>query len=325
MLVVAIIRPGRSNSINAEAVALGRKLSRDFGLTLTVLAIGYHIEKEAADLALYGPEDIFVADRPVFEHFNEEHYCRAVLAFSRKNRPGMILLGGSVSGNALAARLAAVLEAPLIQNGVAFSVENDCLLVDKHLYSGRICARFAFPEVFPRIATVRPRSMAARPRGEHRTGKIVNVDIDMDTASAQTTVAAAGKHVAASFDLAEAEKIVAGGRGLKGPENFKMIEALAEAINGKVGASRFAVDAGWRSQTEQIGQTGKTVSPALYVACGISGAAQHLAGIHSARVIVAINTDPLAPIFKMADYGVVGDLFEIVPALTREIKSGRTA
>jgi len=321
ILVVTIHRPGRPSSINAEVVTLGRQLSVDFNSKLTVLAIGYRIEKEAADMASYGAGKIFVVDQPVFEHFNEENYCQAVLAFTRENQPGMIFIGGSVSGNALAASLAAELDVPLVQNGIAVSFENDCLIVDKHLYSGRVRARFAFPELFPRITTVRSRSFLARHRGDHQAAEIVDVDIDIDTAATQTTVVAVENHVAASSDLIEAEKIVSGGSGLKGPENFKIIEDLADAIKGRVGASRFVVDAGWRPQAEQIGQTGKTVSPALYIACGISGTAQHMAGMNTAKVIVAINKDPLAPIFKIADYGVVGDLFEIVSALTHEIKS----
>ena len=206
------------------------------------------------------------------------------------------------------------------QDCTAFSLENGNLLAIRPIYAGKAYAKVTFSNSEPQVATARPNVLSMNEPDPSRSCEIVDAQITIDDNTLKTKVVEVLRDESGKVDLTEADKIVSGGRGMKGPENYKILEELAAVIGATVGASRSAVDAGWRPHTDQVGQTGKVVSPNLYIACGISGAIQHLAGMSTSKVIVAINKDPDAPIFQRADYGIVEDLFKVVPVLTEEIK-----
>jgi electron transfer flavoprotein alpha subunit len=222
-------------------------------------------------------------------------------------------------GRDLAPRVAARLGVGLAADCTAIEAEGGKLVATRPVYAGKAVQKVAFPKT-PAIVSLRPKVFAALAGDGRAAATVEALNVEFDPAKARAQVVKVVASAAGKADLTEAEIIVSGGRGLKGPENFAMIEALAEALGATVGASRAVVDAGWRPHSDQVGQTGKTVSPKLYVAVAISGAIQHLAGMSSSRCIVAINKDPEAPIFKVADYGLVGDAFEVVPALTEAVK-----
>jgi electron transfer flavoprotein alpha subunit len=231
----------------------------------------------------------------------------------KKEAPDVVILGASTQGKDVAARMSARLNAPLAMDCVAVRFENNDLTATRYMYGGKILADVVLDGT-PKILAIRPNAMTiARADG---TGSIEKIEVDMGT----TSMKFIEKHLeTGKVELTEADVVVSGGRGMGGP-NFTVLEELAKLLNGAVGASRSAVDEGWRSSSDQVGQTGKVVSPNLYIACGISGAIQHLSGMSSSKVIVAINKDPEAPIFCRADYGIAGDLFEIVPLISEEIR-----
>jgi electron transfer flavoprotein alpha subunit len=206
----------------------------------------------------------------------------------------------------------------MAQDCTAFAIDNGRLTAIRPMYAGKVYAKVTFSDNYPHMATARPNVMPMSPPDASKAGEVADAGVAID--EVKTKVADVIREAAGKVDLTEADKIVSGGRGMKGPEGFKVLEDLAAVLGASVGASRSAVDAGWRSHTDQVGQTGKVVSPNLYIACGISGAIQHLAGMSTSKVVVAINKDPEAPIFQKADYGVVDDLFNVVPALAAEIK-----
>jgi len=275
-----------------------------------------------AALGESGADRVLLAAHPAFAHYDPSGYAGAVSAAARQLQPAAVLFAASTMGRDLAPRVAARLGAGLATECTALVVEAGRLVASRPVYAGKALQRVAFPQA-PALLSLRPKAFEAVTRsGAAAAVEPLAVDFDESAPRARAlrvTAAAGGK-----VDLTEAEVIVSGGRGLKGPEHFPVIEALAAALGGSVGASRPVVDAGWRPHADQVGQTGKTVSPRLYVAVGISGAIQHLAGMMSSRCIVAINKDPEAPIFKVADYGIVGDLFEVVPALTEAVKELET-
>jgi electron transfer flavoprotein alpha subunit len=208
----------------------------------------------------------------------------------------------------------------MAQDCTGFAIEDGNLVATRPIYAGKAYAKLTFSDSYPQMGTARPNVMTMNEPDTSKSAEIVDASFTLDDSILKTKVMDVMKDESGKVDLTEADKIVSGGRGMKGPEHYKILEDLADVIGATVGASRSAVDAGWRPQTDQVGQTGKVVSPNLYIACGISGAIQHLAGMSTSKVIVAINKDPDAPIFQKADYGVVDDLFKVVPPLTEEIK-----
>jgi electron transfer flavoprotein alpha subunit len=225
-----------------------------------------------------------------------------------------------VEGKDLSSRLSAKLDVAMAQDCTAFAIEDGNLVAIRPIYAGKAYAKVTFENSSPQMAAARPKVMELNEPDASKSAEVVDAEFTLDDGDLKTSVVDVVKDESGKVDLTEADKIVSGGRGMKGPENYKILEDLADLIGASVGASRSAVDAGWRPHSDQVGQTGKVVSPNLYVACGISGAIQHLAGMSTSKVIVAINKDEDAPIFQKADYGVVGDLFDVVPALTEEVK-----
>ena len=319
VMIIAEQRDGDIRKISYELVSEGKRLADASGQELTAVLLGSNIKDKAAELGKYGAAKVLVADDPRLEKYTTDAYATVIAELVKANDPAILLLGASAQGKDLAGRLAAKLGVGMAQDCTQFAVEGGKLVATRPIYAGKVYAKVTYDDSFPNMATARPNVMAINEPGDS-SAEVADAAFTLDDGAIKTKVADAVKDASGKVDLTEADKIVSGGRGMKGPEGFGVLEKLAEVMGASVGASRSAVDAGWRSQVDQVGQTGKVVSPNLYIACGISGAIQHLAGMSTSKYIVAINKDPEAPIFQKADYGIVDDLFNVVPALTEEIK-----
>ncbi|MGD8368793.1 MAG: electron transfer flavoprotein subunit alpha/FixB family protein [Desulfobacterales bacterium] len=304
---------GIFRKVSYEAVSEAKRLSDALGTPVVAVVIGDSMAAAAEGLARYGADRILVCDHPDLADYSTEGYCRVLARLIEAENPAAVLVGGTAQGKDLAARLSARLSAPLAMDATAVRVESDRWIATRPVYGGKVVSEVALEGGLPMIA-IRPNAVSVtETQGK---GAVESVEADPGTLRVKTVekTIETGK-----IELTEADVVVSGGRGMGGAD-YSVVEALAEALGGAVGASRSAVDEGWRPHADQVGQTGKVVSPNLYVACGISGAIQHLAGMSTSKVIVAVNKDPEAPIFAKADYGVVGDLFEILPLITEEVK-----
>jgi len=317
---IAEQRDGEIRKISYELVSEGRRLADALGQELTVVLLGANVKDKAGEFGAYGADKVLVADDARLEPYTTDAYVSVISQLVKSGEPALLLLGASVQGKDLAGRLAARLDVAMAQDCTAFAVEDGNLVATRPIYAGKAYAKVTFVNSWPQMAAARPKVMAINEPDPSRSAEVSDATFTLDDAELKTKVVDVIKDESGKVDLTEADKIVSGGRGMKGPENYNILEELADVIGASVGASRSAVDAGWRPHTDQVGQTGKVVSPNLYVACGISGAIQHLAGMSTSKIIVAINKDPDAPIFQKADYGVVADLFDVVPALTEEAK-----
>ena len=319
-MVIAEQRDGEIRKVSYEIVSEGKRLADKLGQKVIAVLLGQSIKAKAATLGHYGADKIIVAEDAKLATYTPDAYAAAIGQIVKANDPAVLLLGASVQGKDLAARLSARLGVGMAQDCTAFSIENGRLNAVRPIYAGKVYSKVTFSDHYPHIATARPNVMPMNPPDASKAAEIADAGVTLSDSELKIKIAEVVRDAAGKVDLTEADKIVAGGRGMKGPEGFKVLEDLAAAMGASVGASRSAVDAGWRSHTDQVGQTGKVVSPNLYIACGISGAIQHLAGMSTSKVVVAINKDSEAPIFQKADYGVVDDLFTVVPALTAEVK-----
>lgn len=291
------------------------------GGSLAAAVAGPVSEEELKKIASGGATRIFYADAPDLALYSSDLYADFVGAAAERCDASVILMGATAMGKDLGPTLAARLKSPIATDCVALSMEGEHLVATRPVYGGKAWATVKSRVSVRQIATLRPNVFAPSPPREATAAVVEKIALDRgDPERPRAVVKEVRATTGSKVELTEASMIVSGGRGLKGPENFKIIEDLAEALGAAVGASRAAVDAGWKPHSYQVGLTGKTVSPLLYIACGISGAIQHQAGMSSSKYIVAINKDPNAPIFKLATYGVVGDLFELVPLLTQEIR-----
>jgi electron transfer flavoprotein alpha subunit len=319
VLVFAEQRDGALKKGSLEALSEGRRLANALGTTLAAVIVGAGVEGLAAEAAHYGADAVYVADNPALAKYSTDGYAKAFAEAITAAQPTVILASASAMGRDLAPRVAARLDIGLASDVTETHVEGGKLAVVRPMYAGKAFARVEFRRA-PAFATLRPNVFPVAAPDAGRTAQATPIGgVVVEARHAQVTdilAAAKGK-----IELTEANVIVSGGRGIKGPENYYLIQNLADALGGAAGASRAVVDAGWVDHSHQVGQTGKTVSPSLYIACGISGAIQHLAGMSSSKFIVAINKDAEAPIFKLADYGIVGDLFEVVPKLTEQAKA----
>jgi electron transfer flavoprotein alpha subunit len=316
ILVFIEQRDGRVRAISREALGEATRLAAELGGPVVGVCPAA-ADPGLAGLGEAGAERVLLAAHPAFAAYDAAGYARAVAAAAATLQPAAVLFGASTMGRDLAPRVAARLGAGLATDCTALAVEGGRLVASRPVFAGKALQKVAFPKV-PALASLRPKAFAPVTLAG-KTAAVEPLAFEFDAAASRAKVLRVVASGAGKADLTEAEVIVSGGRGMKGPEHFALLEALATALGASVGASRAVVDAGWRPHAEQVGQTGKTVSPKLYVAVGISGAIQHLTGMTSARCIVAINKDPEAPIFKVADYGIVGDLFEVVPALTEAV------
>jgi len=316
VMIVAEHRDGKIRKISLELLGVGKKLAGNLGGGLSAVLIGKGIEGLAAELGKFGAEKVFVVDGDVFANYSPDGYAAAVAAAAKQADPALILLGSSAQGKDLAPRAAAKIGTGLASDCVDVMVDGGKVVCKRPVYSGKCFAK-TVAVASPAMASIRPNVFPAAD-AVNAAGAVVKVDAGVSSTLAQVKeVKAAGS---GGVDLTEAERIVSGGRGMKAKENFGILEDLAKVIGAAVGASRAAVDAGFIDVSNQVGQTGKVVNPTLYMAFGISGAIQHLAGMRTSKVIVAVNKDPEAPIFQKADYGIVGDLFQVVPAMTEEFK-----
>lgn len=317
---IAEQRDGEIRKITYEVVSEGRRLADALGQELTVVLLGSNIKDKAAELGHYGADKVQVADDPELGKYTTGAYASVISQLIKADDPAVLILGASVQGKDLSARLAARLDVGMAQDCTVFTIEDGNLVATRPIYAGKAYAKVSFENSSPQMATARPNVMSVAEPDTSRSAEVIDAEFTLEENDIRTKLVEEVKDESGKIDLTEADKIVSGGRGMKGPENYNILEELAQVLGGTVGASRSAVDAGWRPHSDQVGQTGKVVSPNLYIACGISGAIQHLAGMSTSKVIVAINKDEDAPIFQKADYGVVADLFDVVPALTEEVK-----
>jgi len=320
-LVVGEVRQGRLAGATLEGLSEATRLAAASGGKVAVALIGDQAAGLAADAAKFGARTAYTVDDPAFATFRSGPSADAALACIKAAQADVVLFPHSPDGRETAARCAADLGAGVVTDVTALKPADGALVATHPVFGGALladCRCLGGPQIF----TIRSNSFArAESPGEVQT---VPVTVDAGPSGLLAKIVDVVAERAAGVSLEEAAVVVSGGRGLGGPENFALLEELAEVLGAAIGASRAAVDAGWRPVTFQVGQTGKTVSPSLYIACGISGSIQHKAGMQTSDFVVAINKDPDAPIFGFADLGVVGDLFEIVPALTAELK-GRAA
>jgi electron transfer flavoprotein alpha subunit len=317
ILTFAEQRDGKLRRASLEVVSEARRLAGALGATVTAVAIGPGSEGLASELAAYGADRVLVFDDAAFAAYATEAHARALAQAIADARPAVVLVPFTAMGKDLAPRVAAKVGAGLASDCVALEAKGATLVARRPMYAGKAYATVEWTGE-PRLATLRPNVFPLGPPDASRKAEVVKVAADTSSRARVTAVKATTQ---GKVQLTEAQVIVSGGRGLKGPEHFHLVEELAEAMGAAVGASRAVVDAGWVDHQMQVGQTGKTVSPTLYVACGISGAIQHLAGMSSSKCIVAINKDADAPIFKVANYGVLGDAFEVLPKLTEAAKA----
>jgi len=319
VLVFIEQRDGKIRKSSLEALTLGRTLAGKTGGALAAAVAGSGISGLAAELAAYGAAKVFVADRPELQLFSTEGYTAALDAAATAFKPSIVLASATAMGRDVAPRFAARRGVSVLSDVMTLDVEGGRLAGERPVYSGKARVLVtAAPSAEIQVATPRPNVFPASKSDAPGAGEVVNLDLPALKIRAKVVKVEAAE--AGEIDVAEADKIVTGGRGIKGPEGWPVLRALCHELGAALGASRAAVDAGWIGHEHQVGQTGKVVSPSLYIACGVSGAIQHLAGMGSSKVIVAINKDPEAPIFKVATYGIVGDLFQIVPAMTEAAK-----
>jgi electron transfer flavoprotein alpha subunit len=316
VLIVAEHREGKIRKISLELLGLGKKLAGNLGGGLSAVIIGKGVEGLAADLGKFGAEKVFVVEADALSTYSADGYAAAVAAAAKQADPALILIGSSSQGKDLAPRAAAKIGTGLASDCVDVMVDGGKVVCKRPVYSGKCFAK-TVAVASPAMASIRPNVFPAA-EAVNAAGAVVKVDAGISAVKAKVKeVHAAGS---GGVDLTEAERIVSGGRGMKAKEKFKILDDLAKVIGATVGASRAAVDSGYADVSSQVGQTGKVVNPTLYIAFGISGAIQHLAGMRTSKVIVAVNKDPEAPIFQKADYGIVDDLFKVVPIMTEELK-----
>jgi len=315
--IIAEQRDGALRKISFELASTARKLADQLGVEVSAVLLGSGIEGLAAQLGKYGVDKVYVGDSPALEPYITEAHAAAAAKIIKENDPAIVLLGASVQGKDLSARLAGKLATGLATDCTDVKIADGKLLAIRPMYAGK-CFGEVITSTSPQMASLRPNVFAMAENA--KAAAVTKFDPAIDAAQIKSKILEVQKDTSGKVDLTEATVIVTGGRGMKGPEGFQILEELAEVLKGCVGASRAAVDAGWRLQKDQVGQTGKVVSPNLYIACGVSGAIQHLAGMSSSKYIVAINKDAEAPIFTKADYGVVDDLFKVVPELTGACK-----
>lgn len=317
VFVIAEQRDGRLKKSTFELLGAASAAGNE---THAIL-LGDGVAELAKELAHYGAQKIHVAEHPALKFYTAEAYTKIIMDVLKSASADVVLASHSPTGRDLLPRVAARLSVGIATDCTQLTFEGGKIRVRRPVYAGKATAEVEFVGAGPQLATVRPNALGLPKPDTSKTAEISKVTADLG--ALKTQVLEVVKGATGRPDVTEAAIVVSGGRSLKSAENFKIIEEMADVLGAAVGASRAAVDAGFRPHRDQVGQTGKVVSPSVYMACGISGAIQHLAGMRTSKVIVAINTDPEAPIFQVADYGIVGDLFTVVPLLTQELKKAK--
>ncbi|HUT73339.1 MAG TPA: electron transfer flavoprotein subunit alpha [Armatimonadota bacterium] len=320
---------GVAAAVSWELLGHGAKLAADIGGGRVAAALlGHGVEELARAAIAHGADRVYLVDDPVLAHYRTEAYLRGMVRLVAKHRPEIMLLGATTTGRDLAGAVATSLRTGLTADCTGLTIDPQSKLLEqtRPAYGGNIMATILCERRRPQMATVRPRVLPLPEPDDARQGEIVREELGLtEDEVAVKLIEYVREEAQDEARLEEAQVIVAGGRGLGGPKGFEMLQELAETLHGVVAASRAAVDSGWRPHSFQVGQTGKTVRPRIYFACGISGAVQHLVGMQTSDVIIAINRDPSAPIFQTATYGIVGDVYEVVPALTRAARARLSA
>lgn len=315
---------GKAKNVGYELLNPGRRMADKLGQKLVAVVLGKGVEEVAQNAIAYGADEVLLVEGDEYWQYNTDAQTWAMVELIRKYSPFIVLYGATNNGRDMGPRAACALKTGLTADCTGLDIDEEGLLAaTRPAFGGNLMATIACPNHRPQMATVRPGVFKKNAPDANRTGAILREELHIPAEQVRVRLVERVKEVAEAVNLEEAEIIVSGGRGLKSADGFALIRDLADALGATVGASRAAVDAGWIPHAHQVGQTGKTVAPKLYIACGISGAIQHLAGMSGSDTIVAINKDPEAPIFSVADYAIVGDLFEVVPALTAAIREAK--
>jgi len=318
-------RHGEIAEVSFELLGIGRKLADDRGCRLSAVLLGHDVGVVSERLIAQGADTVYLVDRPELADYREDVYGRVLERLISEHKPEVVLAGATAIGRSVIPQVATVLGAGLTADCTELAIrkEDGMLLQTRPAFGGNIMATIECPRSRPQMATVRPKVMAPLEPDESRKGEVIRVDLDEALCASNIEILESVSDPQDQVNIQEFEILVAGGRGLDGEEGFTLVRELAEELGGGLAASRAAVDSGWIGYPHQVGQTGKTVCPKLYIACGISGAIQHTIGMRSADTVVAINRDTDAPIFDVATYGIVGDLFEVLPTLIEKIREAR--
>ncbi|MGE5310419.1 MAG: FAD-binding protein [Nitrospirota bacterium] len=315
---------GQVHPVTHELLGAGRKLADKLGVELAVVLMGEGLATAGKELVGYGADRVYLVEDLALVPFTDEIHAKVLAELVQAKKPEILLAGATATGRSYIPRVAAALRTGLTADCTGLEIGDDRVLYQtRPAFGGNVMATIICPNRRPQMATVRPRVMRKPTFDSQRRGVLETFTPSPAALLSRVKVVTSVKDAQETTPLSEADVVVTGGRGLQKPENFKLIRELALLINGAVGASRSVVDEGWMPYSHQVGQTGKTVSPKLYMACGVSGAIQHVVGMQGSEIIVAVNKDPHAPIFDVADYGVVADLFEFLPALIRRLKEER--
>jgi len=315
---------GQLAPVATELLGIGRKLADDRSVPLSALLLGHQTGDSGAKLIGHGADLVYRADDPALEFFTDDVFEKIVSELISTHKPEIVLAGATAIGRSFIPGVATTVDAGLTADCTRLEIgEDGTLLQTRPAFGGNIMATIVCPDTRPQMATVRPKVMKELEFDPVRSGEIVDIELRADQLSSRIEVLESVSQQQGRINIQESDVLVSGGRGLENETGFELITKLAEALGAKVSASRAVVDAGWIPYPHQVGQTGKTVAPKLYIACGISGAIQHVAGMQSSETIVAINRDPDAPIFNVADYGIVGDLYEVIPKLIARIEEQR--
>ncbi len=319
--VYAEQRQGELTPVVIELLGEGKKLAAVKGIKLNAILLGHKVDHLVDELAAYGAETVYYADDALLENYTTEGYTKVIVDAVNEIKPEIILIGATHIGRDLAPRLASRLDTGLTADCTQLEIdeEDGKIMQTRPAFGGNIMATIICPDNRPQMSTVRPGVMDKAVKDESKKAELVKLDVKLAQSDIRTKVLEIVKSAGEKVSLTDANVIVTGGKGLGTPDGFKLIQELADKLGGVVGSSRAAVDAGWIDRAHQVGQTGTTVKPNLYVACGVSGAIQHLAGMKESDIIVAINVDEDAPIFKVADYGIVGDLYKVIPEMLEAI------
>lgn len=318
VLIFAEQRDGKLKKAALEAAAVGRAIAEATGGGVSAVLLGQGVQPMAEELGKYGVSKVYVGDDAIFARYSNDAYALGVGKAYELDQPGLVVFSATAMGKDLAPKVTGRFGIGLVSELTHYEVKDGGIEFTRPIYAGKAYKKVKGPKDVPYAVSIRPNIFP--PEEKPASPEIVPLEHGVTEADVRAVVEKVLASEGELLDVAEADIVVSGGRGMKGPENYNILEELAKLLGGAVGASRAAVDSGWIDHSHQVGQTGKVIAPSLYIACGISGAIQHLAGMSTSKVIVAVNKDPEAPIFKLATYGIVGDLFDVVPKLTEEIR-----
>lgn len=315
-------KKGKIQSVAYELLGKATELARKLKCPVGAVFIGHGLDDQIDELFFHGADEVYLVQAPEVANFQDEPYTNILVSLIRKYKPEVLLCGATAIGRSLVSRVAITIDCGLTADctGLDIDTERKILLQTRPAFGGNIMATIISPNHRPQMATVRHKVFTPLEPDRKRKGKVIREQFDARLYASRTRLLDIVEEVESLVNIAEADIIVSGGRGMQAPENFRILEELAHTLGAAVGSSRAAVDAGWMPYSHQVGQTGRTVAPKIYFACGISGQIQHLVGMQSSKIIVAVNKDPEAPIFKVATYGIVGDALQVIPALNKEFK-----